>query len=142
MNCRKCNKTDCEFYASNKYVCKDCVKQQSAIWKKENLLRKNATRLEYDWSKRGIVDVDKANFIRNTIKSCAICDSTSNLQVDHCHETGTVRSMLCGRCNRALGGFGDNPELLMKAATYVQNYKPARIQNEDRDNRHAFKKAA
>lgn len=41
---------------------------------------------------------------------CAICrrpesDFTKSLSVDHCHETGRVRSLLCGRCNTHLGWY-------------------------------------
>lgn len=54
---------------------------------------------------------------------CAICeeacDTGRSLAVDHCHETGRVRGLLCNRCNRALGGFQDNPELLMAARQYL-----------------------
>lgn len=41
------------------------------------------------------------------------------LLVDHCHNSTTVRGLLCGKCNKALGGFRDSPELLMAAARYI-----------------------
>lgn len=122
MNCRKCGKIDCDFYKANKFACKDCYKANTAKWRQENLERKKAYDTEYDWTKYGIVDLERARFIKENIHECAICGVNSKLQVDHCHETGTVRSMLCGRCNRSLGGFGDNVELLRKAANYVEEY--------------------
>jgi len=45
------------------------------------------------------------------------------LAVDHCHESGEVRKLLCHNCNRALGLFKDNPELLRKAAKYIEDHK-------------------
>ena len=42
------------------------------------------------------------------------------LVVDHDHVTGKVRKLLCHNCNRALGLFKDNPEVLRKAAQYVE----------------------
>lgn len=45
------------------------------------------------------------------------------LAVDHDHETGTVRKLLCHNCNRALGLFKDNPDVLRKAADYVVEFK-------------------
>lgn len=127
--CKVCKeiKSQGDFYKSNKHSCKECVKIQTAKWKKENLERKRATQSDYDWSNRGIVDLERANFLRETVKECALCKATAKLQVDHCHVNGTVRSMLCGRCNRSLGGFGDNPELLRKAADYVEKYNTASI---------------
>lgn len=41
--------------------------------------------------------------------------------VDHNHESGKVRGLLCRRCNLALGHFEDNPERLMAAIDYLGN---------------------
>lgn len=57
---------------------------------------------------------------------CAICgrdepggrDKVWN--VDHCHNSSQVRGLLCGPCNRGLGQFRDNPELLRAAAKYLE----------------------
>lgn len=53
---------------------------------------------------------------------CAVCRAlpATVLNVDHCHETGLVRGLLCGTCNRALGQASDNPQLLRKLADYVE----------------------
>ena len=59
---------------------------------------------------------------------CAICeepiDSRSRkLHVDHDHETGIVRGILCTMCNPGLGYFRNNSKLLIKAANYLRNYE-------------------
>jgi hypothetical protein len=51
---------------------------------------------------------------------CAICGSTESLVVDHCHESGAVRGILCVRCNSGLGQFLDNIEALRAAALYLE----------------------
>jgi hypothetical protein len=54
----------------------------------------------------------------------AACEKYGVLQVDHDHKTGRVRGLLCARCNKALGGFRDDPQLLVNAALYVQQSGP------------------
>ena len=61
---------------------------------------------------------------------CAICGKTEELNkgntrgqislaVDHDHETGKIRELLCMDCNQTLGRFNDNPEWFLKAAEYL-----------------------
>ena len=59
--------------------------------------------------------------------ACAICGAGIGcglgyrLRVDHCHDTGKVRGLLCSECNLGLGKFRDNPEFLRKAADYLES---------------------
>lgn len=53
---------------------------------------------------------------------CALCRKAPGgrgLQVDHDHESGKVRGLLCMPCNVALGALGDNQKGLMRALSYV-----------------------
>lgn len=64
-------------------------------------------------------------------KKCGICGSEAKnqakaLNVDHCHETGEVRGMLCISCNLALGAFKDDISLLHKAVQYLIGEHPIR----------------
>lgn len=45
------------------------------------------------------------------------------LAVDHDHSTGTIRGLLCHKCNVGLGNFQDNPELLKKAYKYLKDHQ-------------------
>lgn len=52
---------------------------------------------------------------------CALCDKiTKQFHVDHCHETGKVRGLLCGNCNKGLGFLGDNLAGLLLAVEYLK----------------------
>ena len=46
------------------------------------------------------------------------------IHVDHCHETGKVRGMLCGPCNQGLGKLGDNIAGLERALDYLKKKGP------------------
>ena len=56
---------------------------------------------------------------------CAVCGKHNselkrNLAADHCHISNKIRGLLCGRCNRGLGYFKDNPDLLFQAIEYLK----------------------
>lgn len=51
---------------------------------------------------------------------CKICGSEEKLQIDHDHETGSIRGLLCGRCNRGLGLFRDSVDYLEGAVRYLK----------------------
>ena len=65
--------------------------------------------------------------LENQNEVCAICfkkDYTRKaLAVDHDHENGKVRGLLCYRCNVGLGFFRDNEENLLNAIQYLKNSK-------------------
>lgn len=60
--------------------------------------------------------------------ACAICEAPElsvcnrRLAVDHCHKTGTIRSLLCTHCNTLLGLARDSPEFLERAAKYLRQH--------------------
>jgi hypothetical protein len=45
----------------------------------------------------------------------------SALEIDHDHQTGRVRGLLCHKCNTMLGMAADNPRWLQKAIEYLKN---------------------
>jgi hypothetical protein len=62
---------------------------------------------------------------------CAVCGKTEteihpqskrvrNLNVDHCHDTGHVRGLLCNSCNRGIGLLKDDPTILRRALNYLE----------------------
>lgn len=56
--------------------------------------------------------------------SCFICSSIINPEetcVDHDHEKGVIRGLLCQKCNKAIGNLKDDPAIVRKAADYLEN---------------------
>jgi hypothetical protein len=45
------------------------------------------------------------------------------LVVDHDHDTGAIRKLLCHNCNRALGLFKDNIDVIRRAADYIEEHR-------------------
>ena len=69
----------------------------------------------------GIDDAEYERLLEAQGGHCALCPSTPKtrrLHVDHDHKTGTVRGLLCHRCNRGLPTWV-TPEWLYAAAAYV-----------------------
>ena len=50
---------------------------------------------------------------------CAICGRGGHLYVDHNHNTGEVRGLLCNSCNSAIGQLQDSPAVVTKALRYL-----------------------
>jgi Recombination endonuclease VII len=73
----------------------------------------------------GLTPEDYARFSANQGLVCAICgthkpgNGHKQLLVDHDHASGRVRGLLCNACNRGLGDFHDDPELLQAAIAYL-----------------------
>jgi hypothetical protein len=57
---------------------------------------------------------------------CMICGGLQvgnrKLGIDHCHQSGKLRGVLCNRCNAGLGSFMDNPALLEVAIIYLKKH--------------------
>ena len=58
---------------------------------------------------------------------CAICgrhqsEFNKRFAVDHCHETGDIRGLLCFTCNVGIGYFHHDESLLRRAIGYLQKH--------------------
>lgn len=66
------------------------------------------------------------NMAENQNHVCAICEKPQKnkwLAVDHNPNTGEVRGLLCENCNRALGKFQEDPNLVYKAWEYLIDHE-------------------
>jgi len=59
---------------------------------------------------------------------CAICGRADPEHVDHDHETGAIRGILCFNCNGGLGQFRDSIEALLAGAAYLDARDPVTIE--------------
>lgn len=82
-------------------------------------------RRDADWQRRyGLTPEEYLAIYNKQDGACAICGElpgNSPLVVDHCHNSKKVRGLLCLKCNRGLGFFSDDPNLLRKAAMYLED---------------------
>ena len=105
--CPKCNKIlpDSYFVGDSAY-CKIC-------------------RRDYDWQyKYGVSPEQYLELFEAQGGKCKICgyepSGDEYLHIDHNKETGEIRGLLCGKCNKGLGLFDDNPENFIKAKDYLE----------------------
>jgi hypothetical protein len=68
----------------------------------------------------GLPDEMATKLANNREGSCAICEETRFLVVDHCHKTGIFRGLLCQHCNSVLGYAKDNVDILKNAINYLK----------------------
>jgi hypothetical protein len=135
--CSRCNqiKNASEFYAekSGKYkgkltaCCKQCTAEKSYMYyhaNKEkakishrNWVLKNKDKVAFTKAKSSY-GIQKDEY-DSLIRVCQICGNTTNLRIDHSHQSGRIRGMLCDGCNKGLGFFKDNPTLLLRASDYI-----------------------
>ena len=119
MECRTCgeDKPNTEF-RKHRRSCKSCERKKGRARETPEQKRDYALRTKY-----GITLAQYEQMYEEQQGECYICSSDdSKLFVDHCHETGQVRGLLCHHCNLVLGHAFDNPSLLRLAADYLEKH--------------------
>ncbi|QKW05629.1 endonuclease VII domain-containing protein [Streptomyces sp. NA04227] len=88
--------------------------------------RAHRNRVSYFQRKYGLSPAQLDSLIEQQQGLCCICCDAPAEHVDHCHETGRVRGVLCFSCNAGLGQFKDRPDNLRRAAAYLEGivWKP------------------
>lgn len=75
-------------------------------------------------SRRGITVAERGNMLNAQGNVCVICGtdtpSGKGWNVDHCHDTGAIRGILCPKCNMAIGLLGHDPTILQAAIDYLK----------------------
>ncbi|MFI2349961.1 endonuclease VII domain-containing protein [Streptomyces sp. NPDC019443] len=91
--------------------------------------RAQRNRDSYFRRKYGLTQAELTQLIAEQGGVCVICLAAPAEHVDHDHETGRVRGVLCFSCNAALGQFKDRPDAIRRAAAYVEGnaWKPTLV---------------
>lgn len=129
--CGRCEqvKTRSEFNRSTDradglyYLCAECHRQQQRdkwVDDPEHMARMDRGRR---LKRVGITHEQYDALYAEQGGRCAICNGLpggkGDLHIDHDHETGRFRGLLCHSCNVSLGHFKDDVVLLLKAADYL-----------------------
>lgn len=142
--CPHCQQTKplTEFHKSKATVhgyqvyCKTCQNKRHTEWRMQNLehvaakqkrWRKNNPRRSKDHHLKGVYGLELGTYdamLTEQGGKCAICVTAENssrgdLHVDHCHDSGKVRGLLCHHCNLGIGHFQHDTALLEAAITYL-----------------------
>lgn len=145
FRCKVCDKQ----WHSERYLRdKEKILAQSKVWRKENAEKDEARakiwRDKYPEKvkiyqrkthlrKYGISLDEYNKMFEDQNGLCYICHQPeqfihhmtkkpASLAVDHCHNTGETRRLLCKSCNNGLGLFKDSPEILRNAANYLESH--------------------
>jgi hypothetical protein len=137
-HCKTCNTTKplSDFgllRGKPRHICKECRKQESKDWYEKNKDRKKALSQKYKHIKKdkdlqstyGIDLETYHKMLAEQNHQCKICLAHQDtlkraMCVDHDHNTGKVRGLLCDTCNRSLGLLKDNVDTLMRAVDYLR----------------------
>lgn len=120
--------------------CRKCSAKSSSAWQKRNLkeayqqireaklrkpeLYKASSRRGYLRRTYGLTEAQYSKMVEKQKGLCGICEKKSKrrLHVDHCHQTGIIRGLLCLQCNTALGKFQESPVVLSLAIIYLNTF--------------------
>jgi hypothetical protein len=130
-----CEKEDTEFYlhrggrTKEGYrapTCKPCHAEKSKTWAKNNPDKVKAHRRKRNLKTKYNITVEEYDkMFEEQQGKCFICSSVADrrrLNVDHCHDTGKVRKLLCDKCNMALGLLEDDIDRIQKVREYLENF--------------------
>jgi len=136
------------------YQCRSCRnKKQQAYWASlpEDIRKQRQNSLEYkkEYAKRNSVKIKKlarAQHLKRKFKMTVeeydailekqngvcllcknVCDTGNSLAVDHDHDSGKIRGLLCKNCNTALGLFKDNVDVMTRAIEYIEMHSEIKV---------------
>ena len=104
------------------WCCKICMRTYNKRYEQENAVILSEKRKVRKLAKFYGISMDEYGSMLDTQSNlCSICGTEmSKPHIDHCHKSGKVRGILCRDCNLVLGFAKDKPDILRKAAEYLE----------------------
>ena len=103
---------------------KEKIDQRARDWYNNNKDRSKGNAIQRKYG----ITTEIFNQMRESQQyRCAICGTGEDslkkkLVIDHCHNTGKVRKLLCTNCNVAIGMFKENPRIMFSAMEYLKEF--------------------
>lgn len=139
--CNKCNvdKPVSEYYIDPRRnkprgICKKCMNDAKLAANRNREGGNNKYQLKYYLKSKYGIELDTYIEMMESTKECPLCNtplsnrtttkSKGSFKVlDHCHDNGKIRGILCNKCNLALGLIDDNVETLKRMIIYLDAHK-------------------
>ena len=133
--CEHCLSTFSSWHKTPKYCSRSCYHTSRYRGLPGSQERSDYYRDRYLQKKYGISLSEYRQILDKQDGKCAICkvvaeedhlkinDTIKRLYLDHCHETGKVRGILCAHCNSVLGYAKDNITVLKNAINYLGEHQ-------------------
>lgn len=131
--CFRCKETKplTEYWRSNvdyyQRECKACTKARKAGWWRtpEGKRCSANTKLK---SRFGVTMEQYESMLEKVGGKCEICGAkpeentmSHRIGIDHCHDTGAIRGLLCKPCNTGIAAFKDDEQILLNAIQYLRD---------------------
>jgi recombination endonuclease VII len=113
--------------------CRDCRQRYVKDWSARRRNGEDTSRRLVPMVRSfGVLDATFELMLDRQNCACAICGieferkrPNKKINIDHDHNSGSVRGLLCTPCNLGIGAFRDDPALLNKAIAYLRKYMSA-----------------
>lgn len=104
---------------------RDRCRANQAAWSAKNKDKIKAHSYRHALNRKyGLTPEQHAAMFEAQDHKCAICGKRAKrLMIDHCHDTGLVRELLCQSCNVAVGLMGDSVQRLRLAIAYIEKHQ-------------------
>jgi len=132
MECTQCNsiKPLSSFYGKRR-ICNTCYQPKAAAFARKHKYGLDDITFQFYWEQQGAKCKNRGcnNVFENTGDAC----------VDHNHQTGAVRGLLCSGCNTGLGLLRENPDVILGLIEYlkepgvIHNTRKRRLTDEEKE---------